>query len=167
MSVVIYTDGACKGNPGIGGYGAVILHEYDDEEYSHLDLKEINPDYVGMTKLSGGYKHTTNNRMELMAVIAALSEVDGEGQNITVYSDSLYLVETINEGRLDKWIRRNFNAKKNKDLWMKVAHLVKKHNVKFVWVEGHSGNPYNEFCDKLANQACKSEELLSDVDYNG
>jgi ribonuclease HI len=148
MDVTIYTDGSSRGNPGPGGYGALLM--------SNGRMKE----------LSGGYRKTTNNRMELMGVIAALSALKKEGLNITLYTDSQYIVKAIKEGWLNKWLATNFSGgKKNKDLWVKFYDLYKRHQVKFVWVKGHADNEYNNRCDKLATSAADGRNLLVDEGY--
>ena len=132
--VEIYTDGACRGNPGPGGWGAVLV--YGDRE----------------KELSGGEENTTNNRMELTAAIEALSALK-EPCEVTLTSDSTYLVNAIREGWLAAWRDRAFRKVKNPDLWMKLDPLLLRHEVTFVWVKGHDGHPYNERCDRLATAA--------------
>lgn len=146
--LVIYTDGSSRGNPGPGGYGAVLM-------------------YGGKSKeLSGGYRRTTNNRMELMAVIAALEALNREGLKITIYSDSQYVVKAVKEGWLKKWIATNFSGgKKNKDLWMRYHQLSQKHHINFVWVKGHAENVYNNRCDVLATTAADGRNLQVDKGY--
>jgi len=144
----IYTDGAARGNPGPGGYGAILM--WGDR------AKE----------LSAGYRRTTNNRMELMGVIAALEALKKEGLNIMLHSDSQYVVRAINEGWLKKWIATDFKGgKKNKDLWSRIHQLIKKQNIRFIWVRGHADNVYNNRCDELATQAADGKDLLIDVGY--
>lgn len=146
--LIIYTDGASRGNPGPGGYGAILKWGNHSKE------------------LSAGYKRTTNNRMELMAVIAALEALKKESLNIIVYSDSQYVVKAVQEGWLKKWIATQFaGGKKNKDLWMRYAELAKNHNIKFVWVRGHADNPFNNRCDELATEAADGDDLLEDTGY--
>jgi ribonuclease HI len=146
--LIIYTDGASRGNPGPGGYGAILKWGNHSKE------------------LSAGYKRTTNNRMELMAVIAALEALKKESLNIVVYSDSQYVVKAVQEGWLKKWIATQFaGGKKNKDLWMRYAELAKNHNIKFVWVRGHADNPFNNRCDELATEAADGKNLLEDTGY--
>lgn len=146
--LVIYTDGSSRGNPGPGGYGAILM-------------------YAGKSKeLSGGYRRTTNNRMELLAVIAALEALNREGLKITIYSDSQYVVKAVKEGWLKKWIATNFSGgKKNKDLWMRYHQLSLKHNINFVWVKGHAENVYNNRCDVLATTAADGRNLQVDQGY--
>jgi ribonuclease HI len=148
--ITIYTDGSSRGNPGPGGYGVILMSGHHRKE------------------LSKGYKLTTNNRMELMAVIAGLEALKKDGMNVTIYSDSTYVVKAIEEGWLKNWIATNFKGgKKNKDLWMKYHRLAKNHNVRFVWVKGHADNPFNNRCDELATQAADSNNLLTDEGYSG
>ena len=146
--LTIYTDGASRGNPGPGGYGAILKWGTHSKE------------------LSAGYKRTTNNRMELMAVIAALEALKKESLNVVVYSDSQYVVKAVQEGWLKKWISTQFaGGKKNKDLWMRYAELAKNHNIRFVWVRGHADNPFNNRCDELATAAADGDDLLDDTGY--
>ncbi|HEU4574424.1 MAG TPA: ribonuclease HI [Chitinophagaceae bacterium] len=148
--ITIYTDGAARGNPGPGGYGVILM--------SGTHRKE----------LSQGYSHTTNNRMELMAVIAALAAVKKKGQQITIYSDSQYVVNAVQKGWLKKWIATNFKGgKKNKDLWLRYHQLARDHQIQFVWVRGHADNPFNNRCDELATTAADSRQLLPDEGYTG
>lgn len=147
MSVTIYTDGAAKGNPGNGGYGVVLL--------SGSHRKEIKE----------GFRLTTNNRMELLAVIVALESVKKLKSEITVYSDSKYVVDAIEKNWLFSWEKTNFKKKKNPDLWIRFLQVFRKHKVSFVWVKGHSNNKENERCDVLAVQAAESNNLLIDKWY--
>lgn len=146
--LIIYTDGSSRGNPGPGGYGAILM-------------------YGGKSKeLSAGFRRTTNNRMELLAVIAALEALNREGLSITVYSDSQYVVKAVKEGWLKKWIATNFaGGKKNRDLWTRFYHLSQKHQLKFVWVKGHADNPLNNRCDELATAAADGKGLAVDTGY--
>lgn len=123
--------------------------------------------YGGKSKeLSAGYRRTTNNRMELLAVIAALEALNREGLTVTIYSDSQYVVKAVKEGWLKKWIATNFaGGKKNKDLWMRYHQLAQKHNVRFVWVKGHADNVYNNRCDILATTAADGRNLQIDQGY--
>lgn len=147
-SIQMYTDGAARGNPGRGGYGVLLMSGNHRKE------------------LSQGYRKTTNNRMELMAVIAGLEALKKEGMNITVYTDSQYVAKAIQEGWLKKWIATNFKGgKKNKDLWMQYHELSQKHHVKFTWVKGHADNPLNNRCDELATAAADGADLLIDEEY--
>ena len=146
--LIIYTDGASRGNPGPGGYGAILKWGQHSKE------------------LSGGYRRTTNNRMELMAVIAALEALKKEGMNITIYSDSQYIVKAVEQGWLKKWLATNFSGgKKNKDLWLRYAELAKAHNIKFVWVRGHADNEFNNRCDELATTAADGRDLQEDTGF--
>jgi ribonuclease HI len=146
--LVIYTDGASRGNPGPGGYGAIL--KWGDTQ----------------KELSGGYRKTTNNRMELMAVIAALEALKKEGLNITIYSDSQYIVRAVEEGWLKNWIATNFKGgKKNRDLWMQYFELAKKQHIKFIWVKGHAENVFNNRCDELATAAADENNLPADEYY--
>lgn len=148
--ILIYTDGAARGNPGPGGYGAVLQYG--------KHVKEI----------AAGYRLTTNNRMELMAVIAALETLKRGGLNITIYSDSQYIVRAVQEGWLDTWMKTDFRGgKKNKDLWMRFAQLAKKNNIRFVWIKGHAENEHNNRCDELATNAADHEAFLVDEGYEG
>ncbi len=130
--IILYTDGASSGNPGPGGYGAILrCGSYEKE-------------------LSGGFARTTNNRMELMAVIMGLEAVRWDNADINVFSDSTYVVKAVNEGWLMKWERTGFKKAKNADLWQRFLRVYRRHNVKFTWVKGHADNPLNERCDRLA-----------------
>ena len=146
--IKIYTDGASRGNPGRGGYGVVLIWGKHKKE------------------LSQGYKLTTNNRMELMAVIAALEALKKNNQNLVIYSDSSYVVKAVMEGWLTKWIKTNFKGKiKNRDLWERYDELSKKHRIHFKWVKGHAENIYNNRCDILATEAADGNDLLIDERY--
>ncbi len=147
--LVIYTDGAARGNPGPGGYGAVL--------HWGTTIKEI----------SQGYKHTTNNRMELMAVIAALQLLTRDGLDITIYTDSAYVVNSVEKGWVFGWVKKGFQGKKNADLWKQYLEQHKKHRIKFVWVKGHADNKWNNRCDVLATTAADGRNLLEDVGYEG
>ena len=145
--ITIYTDGAARGNPGNGGYAAVMI--------SGKYRKEI----------SQGFAHTTNNRMELLAVIVALESIKAQNANVTVFSDSKYVVDAVNLGWLQTWERIHFKNKKNPDLWLRFLNVYRRHRVKFIWVEGHAGNPLNELCDKLAVEASMQPNLPEDTGY--
>lgn len=155
MNVEIYTDGAARGNPdGPGGYG-VVLHYTD----THGNLHE--------KELSQGYVRTTNNRMELMAAIAGLEALKTPC-NVTLYSDSKYLVDAFNQNWIDGWIRKGWKRGKNEpvknpDLWKRLLKAKEDHNVTFVWVKGHNGHPLNERCDELATTAADGTDLIEDV----
>lgn len=147
MEVIIYTDGSAKGNPGNGGYGIVMISgEYRKE-------------------LKQGFRLTTNNRMELLAVIVALENIKTEGLIVTVYSDSKYVVDAVNKKWVFGWEKKNFNKKKNPDLWIRFLKIYRKQKVSFVWVKGHANNKENERCDVLAVQAADGENLKIDSWY--
>ncbi|HEV7622462.1 MAG TPA: ribonuclease HI [Flavisolibacter sp.] len=146
--IIMYTDGSSRGNPGPGGYGVILISG---------DRKK---------ELSQGYRLTTNNRMELMGVIAGLEAMKKKGQNITIYTDSQYIVKAIKEGWLNKWIATNFaKGKKNKDLWVKFYNLYLQHTINFIWVKGHADNLHNNRCDQLATSAADGYEKLVDEGY--
>lgn len=145
--LIIYTDGASRGNPGPGGYGVVMIWGKVQKE------------------LSQGYRNTTNNRMELMGVIAALESLTREGLEITLYTDSQYVVNAIEKGWLWNWQRTNFKDKKNRDLWERLIPLLKKHKIKFQWVKGHATNEGNNRCDQLATYAADNGPLLVDSGF--
>lgn len=147
MSIIIYTDGSAKGNPGKGGYGVVML--------SGKHRKEI----------SKGFLLTTNNRMELLAVIVGIENVKKLNSEIVVYSDSKYVVNAIEKGWLFDWQKKNFKGKKNPDLWIRFLSVYKKHSIRFLWVKGHNNNVENERCDRLAVSAAEGADLVSDVWY--
>ena len=147
MSVLIYTDGSAKGNPGNGGYGVVMI--------SGSHRKE----------LSGGFILTTNNRMELLSVIVGLERLKKEKTLVTIYSDSKYVVDAVEKKWLFSWEKKNFGKKKNPDLWIRFLKIFRKHQVRFVWVKGHSNIKENERCDQLAVEAADSEKLKKDVWY--
>lgn len=148
MRVTIYTDGAASGNPGPGGYGVVL-------ESSAGHRKELN----------GGFRKTTNNRMELLAVIVGLRELKSTEVAVTVVSDSKYVVDAINKGWLRSWVKKGFKDKKNPDLWRLMIPLLDKYNPTFQWVKGHNNHPQNERCDALAVQASKQSNLPPDTGY--
>jgi len=143
----IYTDGAAQGNPGPGGYGVILKYGPHVKE------------------LSQGFRLTTNNRMELLAVITGLEAIRKEGIPVTVYSDSEYVVKAVEQGWLWNWERKNFSGKKNADLWKRYIPLHRKFNPKFKWIRGHAGHPENERCDQLAVAAARSGKLLIDEVY--
>ncbi len=146
--LMIYTDGAARGNPGPGGYGAVLLWGNKRKE------------------LSAGYRLTTNNRMELLAVIAALESLKKKHISLTIYTDSQYIVNSVEKKWLDNWIRTDFKGgKKNKDLWTRYYQLSRDFNIRFVWVKGHADNPLNNRCDELATSAADGKHLLTDKVY--
>jgi ribonuclease HI len=144
----IYTDGSSRGNPGPGGYGVILLSGHHRKE------------------LSKGFRLTTNNRMELWAVIAGLQAIKKNILPVTIYSDSQYVVNATNKGWLANWVRTDFKGgKKNKDLWLTYYELAKAFKIKFVWVKGHADNPYNNRCDELATEAADGKELEVDEGY--
>ena len=147
MSIIIYTDGAAKGNPGNGGYGIVMMSGGHRKE------------------LSQGFKLTTNNRMELLAVIIALEEIKKENSEIILYSDSKYVVDAVERNWVFGWEKKNFNKKKNPDLWIRFLKIYRKHKVSFVWIKGHADNKENERCDALAVEAAESSNLQIDTWY--
>ncbi|KIO45167.1 ribonuclease HI [Sanguibacteroides justesenii] len=146
-NITIYTDGAASGNPGPGGYGVVLI--------SGPHRKE----------LSEGFRLTTNNRMELLAVIIGLNALRFDHCNVTVYSDSKYVVDAVEKGWVFGWEKKGFKNKKNPDLWKKFLSLYRKHQVKFIWIKGHANVPENERCDQLAVEAYKSAHLQIDDYY--
>ncbi|MGK7391585.1 MAG: ribonuclease HI [Candidatus Cyclobacteriaceae bacterium M2_1C_046] len=145
--ITIFTDGAAKGNPGPGGYGVVLLYKQLRKE------------------LSEGFRLTTNNRMELLAVIKGLEALKKEGSLVTIYSDSKYVVEAVEKGWIWNWQKKGFKKIKNVDLWQRFIPLFRKHKVKFVWVKGHAGIPENERCDQLAVEAASEPILPPDKGY--
>ncbi|OJV53100.1 MAG: ribonuclease HI [Bacteroidetes bacterium 43-16] len=147
MSLIIYTDGASRGNPGRGGYGIIL-------QWGSV-RKEI----------AQGFKLTTNNRMELLAVIVALESLTREGIEIMVYSDSKYVIDSVEKGWVFGWEKKGFTGKKNPDLWMRFLKSYRKHRVKFHWVKGHANNPFNNRCDELATGAADGQNLITDVGY--
>jgi ribonuclease HI len=116
-------------------------------------------------ELSGGYQFTTNNRMELMAVIVALETLKMEGSDVTIYTDSLYVAHAVNKGWLSDWVKKRFKGKKNQDLWLRFLEVYKKHRVTFTWIRGHNDNPWNERCDQLAVAASLKSDLQEDIGY--
>jgi ribonuclease HI len=145
--ITIYTDGSALGNPGKGGYGVVLI--------SGPHRKE----------LSAGYRLTTNNRMELMAVCVALEALKFEDSDVTIYSDSKYVVDAVSKGWLFGWAKRGFAGKKNPDLWMRFLKIYRRHTVRFVWVKGHAETVENNRCDTLAVAAANGAILLEDSGY--
>jgi len=143
--IELYTDGASSGNPGPGGYGAILR--------SGSHYKE----------LSEGYRKTTNNRMELMAVIKGLEALKNPNQSVMIYSDSKYVIDSIEKKWVNGWLAKGFKDKKNKDLWLRYLDVSKQHTIKFTWVRGHNGHPENERCDELAVAAAKQKNLLIDT----
>ena len=147
MSVIIYTDGSAKGNPGNGGYGVVMI--------SGSHRKEI----------SEGFALTTNNRMELLSVIIGLESLKKEKTLVTIYSDSKYVVDSVEKKWVFGWEKKNFGKKKNPDLWIRFLKIYRKQNVKFVWIKGHANIKENERCDELAVNAAEGSNLKKDVWY--
>lgn len=144
----IYTDGAARGNPGPGGYGVVMLWGEKRKE------------------LSAGFRFTTNNRMELMAIIVALQNLSKKNIPITIFTDSQYVVNSIEKKWLNNWIKTNFKGgKKNKDLWLQYHELAKEFSIKLKWVKGHADNIFNNRCDELATAAADGKNLLIDAVY--
>lgn len=145
--LIIYTDGAARGNPGPGGYGIVL-------QWGSV-VKE----------LSQGYRLTTNNRMELMAVIVALKSLTRDGVDAVIYTDSSYVVNSVEKGWVFDWVKKGFKDKKNADLWQEFLTYYKRHRVKLVWVKGHAANAGNNRCDELATAAADSGKWLIDMGY--
>lgn len=145
--IIIYTDGAASGNPGPGGYGVVLI--------SGKHRKE----------LSEGFILTTNNRMELLAVIKGLEALKFLGSKVTIYTDSKYVVDAVEKGWLFQWEKTGFKKKKNPDLWIRFLKTYREHNVAFKWIKGHANIPGNERCDQLAVEAYKSGNLKEDTGY--
>lgn len=145
--ITIYTDGSSRGNPGRGGFGVVLM--------SGPHRKE----------LSAGFRLTTNNRMELLAVIVGLETLKYDGSDVTVYSDSQYVVNAVDKGWVFGWEKKGFAGKKNADLWMRFLKIYRRHKVRFVWIKGHADNPENERCDRLAVAAAESGNLREDIGY--
>jgi len=146
--IIIYTDGAARGNPGPGGYGVVLM--------SGKHRKE----------LSEGFKLTTNNRMELLAVIKGLEALKNVGSVVTIYTDSKYVSDAVEKGWVFGWESKGFKKKKNPDLWIRFLKIYRKHKVNFVWVKGHANIPENERCDTLAVEASLSSNLQIDSGYD-
>jgi len=145
--VTIYTDGACSGNPGPGGYGVVLM--------SGNHRKEI----------SEGYRLTTNNRMELLAIIKGLEALKKNGTPVKLYTDSQYVANAVNKGWVFDWEQKHFKKKKNQDLWIRFLELYRRHNITIFWLKGHNNNPENERCDVLAVNASKESLLSEDSGY--
>lgn len=147
--IVIFTDGACSGNPGKGGFGIVLKYKNKEKE------------------IAQGFRLTTNNRMELLSVIVALEHLKTKDIPITIYSDSQYVVKSITNKWLDHWIRTEFKGgKKNRDLWLKYYKLSKQFkSIKFAWIKGHADNPYNNRCDMMAVKATTENAVNIDAEY--
>lgn len=145
--IIIYTDGAASGNPGPGGFGVVLKAG------------------VYRKELMAGFRRTTNNRMELLAVIVGLEALKQPGRQVVIYSDSRYVVDAVEKGWVFGWEKKGFKDKKNPDLWKRFLAIYRQHQVKFVWVKGHADIPENERCDQLAVQAYKMPNLQIDYYY--
>jgi ribonuclease HI len=145
--VTIYTDGACSGNPGPGGFGVVLI--------SGKHRKEI----------SEGYRLTTNNRMELLAAITGLEALRKDGTVVKLHTDSQYLANAVNNGWVFIWERKRFAKKRNQDLWMRFLDVYRRHNVTLIWIKGHNNDPENEYCDQLAVNASRKSSLQEDTGY--
>ena len=145
----IFTDGSARGNPGPGGYGIVM--EQNDTGY----FKEF----------SEGFRMTTNNRMELLAVIEALNKIKTKNADVVVYTDSKYVSDSVEKKWVFNWKKNNFKKKKNVDLWTKFLRIYPKHSIKFIWIKGHNNHPQNERCDSLAVEASKKKNPLVDQGY--
>lgn len=145
--IKIYTDGAASGNPGPGGWGAVLVCGNRRME------------------MSGGFRLTTNNRMELLAVIKSLEAVRWQNANIEIWSDSRYVVDAIEKGWINNWQARGWKKVKNPDLWQAFLPLFRKHNITFHWLKGHNGHPENERCDQMAVAAYRASVLTEDTGY--
>lgn len=145
--ITIYTDGASKGNPGPGGYGVVLVSGKHRLEKSE------------------GFRLTTNNRMELLAVIAGLEALKKPGSNVTIYTDSRYVADAVEKGWLFRWEAKSFKKTKNPDLWKRFLNSYRKHNVKIIWIKGHAGHPENELCDKMAVESSDMKVLHEDTGY--
>lgn len=145
--IKIYTDGAAKGNPGPGGYGVVLIsgkHRLEKTE---------------------GFRLTTNNRMELLAVITGLESLKIPGSNVTVYTDSRYVADAVEKGWLFRWKAKSFKKIKNSDLWKRFLNIYRKHNVKLIWIKGHAGHSENELCDRMAVGSSGRKDLQEDAGY--
>ena len=145
--ITIYTDGSSLGNPGPGGYGVVMISGHHRKE------------------MSEGFRLTTNNRMELMSVIVALETLKNDGSAVTIYSDSKYVVDSVEQKWVFGWEKKDFKKKKNPDLWQRFLEVYRKHKVKFVWVKGHHTTKENNRCDELAVEAANGRNLKSDAWY--
>lgn len=146
-NIIVYTDGAARGNPGPGGYGIVLKNKTHRKEFSQ------------------GYQLTTNNRMELLAVIVALEKLKVDQCQVTIYTDSKYVADSVEKRWVFNWEKKGFKGKKNPDLWRRFLKIYPNHIVKFIWVKGHSNNIENERCDQLAVEASKESDLLIDEGY--
>jgi len=145
--ITIYTDGAARGNPGPGGYGIVLIsgkHRLEKTE---------------------GFRLTTNNRMELLAVIVGLESLKKPGSKVIVYTDSRYVADAVEKGWVFQWESKAFRKKKNPDLWVRFLRIYRKHNVRLVWIKGHASNPENELCDRMAVESSAKRVLQEDTGY--
>lgn len=147
MQITIYTDGSSRGNPGPGGYGTILTYGQHRKEISH------------------GYRRTTNNRMELLAVIVGLEAIKKPGMQVKVVTDSRYVEQAVSKGWLFGWEKKNFKDKKNPDLWKRFLKIYRQHHVTMQWVKGHAGHPMNERCDELATTAAQSPPMDIDAGY--
>jgi len=147
MKINLYTDGSAKGNPGKGGLGIILI--------AGKYYKEI----------SQGFRHTTNNRMELLAVIVGLETLNKNDSQVQVFSDSKYVVDAVDKKWVFSWEKKNFKGKKNSDLWKRFLIVYRKHKVSFTWIKGHAGHTENEKCDVLAVEASENEQLMIDHGY--
>lgn len=145
--ITAYTDGGASGNPGPGGFGAILMSGRHEKE------------------MSGGFRLTTNNRMELLAVITVLEALKGEGHEVHIYSDSKYVVDAVEKRWVFSWEKKGYKDKKNPDLWQRFLRAYRKHRVKFHWVKGHAGHPLNERADQLAVSAYQTGPLHTDTGY--
>ena len=145
--IAIYTDGSSRGNPGPGGYGVVLKYQGHRKE------------------LAAGFQRTTNNRMELLAVIMGLEALKSTKQQVTIYSDSRYVIEAVQKGWLVSWLEKDFKGKKNADLWKRFWKVYQQHYIRFCWIKGHAGNAENERCDQLAVQSAQQKILFVDRGY--
>ncbi len=147
LRIEIFTDGACSGNPGKGGYGIVM--KVPEKNYEK--------------RFSKGFRLTTNNRMELLAVIVALEKLKSTDNDIHIYTDSKYVSDAINKKWILGWIKKGFKNVKNPDLWKRMVPLLNTHQITFHWIKGHAGHPENEICDQLAVKAAQSDKLETDT----
>jgi ribonuclease HI len=145
--ITIYTDGAASGNPGKGGYGVVLISGRHRLEKSE------------------GFRLTTNNRMELLAVITGLEALKIPESRVVIYTDSRYVADSVEKGWVFQWESKAFKKKKNPDLWIRFLKIYRKHKVRFVWIKGHASNPENELCDRLAVEAYRKDNLAEDIGY--
>ena len=143
----LFTDGSARGNPGPGGYGAILRYGPHEKE------------------LTQGFRRTTNNRMELLAVITALESLKKPGMEVLVVSDSKYVIDSVEQGWVFGWEKKDFAKKKNPDLWKRFLVIYRQHHVKFQWIRGHNGHPQNELCDRLAVAAREQRDLPADEAY--